>query len=341
MTANLYFAKIQTGAELKVSIIIPVRGYNQYLKECLAKIHCQSYPNYEIIIISDQAIGINDHDLSPDLQVIVPDQLLNPSAKRDLGVKASAGAIIAFIDDDAYPDPDWLKNALKLFEDNDIAAVGGPGLDPPEDSFWQKIGGKILAAKLASGSESYRNQKKPRRFVNDYPSFNFLIRRDIFMELGGFDYEYWRGEDTKLCLKIINWGGKILYDPEVIVYHHKRAFLAPHLQQLWKCSLYRGFFAKIDPKISGNFKFFVPSLFLLGLILGTIFLIFDLHGKILFLGIFTVYFLLLLFEIIKTKSFKDGLFLMIGIFLTHLTYGAGFITGLLSGTRQMKAKVYQ
>lgn len=341
MSGIVNFEKTQSGYDGKVSIIIPVREDNPYLRECVAKIQCQTYPNYEIIIISDRAMAVEGQDGAAHCKVIVPGKLLNPAAKRDLGVAASTGAIIAFIDDDAYPDPDWLKNAVQLLEEEDVAAVGGPGLDPPDDSFWQIIGGKILASPMASGAEAFRTRKKPRRYVNDYPSFNFFIRRDVFTEVGGFQYEYWRGEDTKLCLKIINRGAKILYDPEVVVYHHKRAFLAPHLRQLWKCALYRGYFAKIDPQISGHWKYFVPSVFLFGLIFGSVFSMLFPPVRLFFGTIVTVYILLLLYEVIKTKSFKDGIFLMIGIFLTHLTYGAGFITGLLLTTRQMKAKVYQ
>ncbi|MFQ6136538.1 MAG: glycosyltransferase [Candidatus Hydrothermarchaeales archaeon] len=55
-----------------------------------------------------------------------------------MGIENSAGELLAFIDSDAYPRKDWLKNAVKYFSNPEIAAVGGPGLTPEEDNTLQK-----------------------------------------------------------------------------------------------------------------------------------------------------------------------------------------------------------
>ena len=57
---------------------------------------------------------------------MIPTGKVRPAEKRDRGVRESNGEIVAIIDDDAYPESDWLTNAVRHFENPDIAAVGGP-----------------------------------------------------------------------------------------------------------------------------------------------------------------------------------------------------------------------
>jgi len=189
----------------KFSIIIPVKEINDYIKESIKNILNQSCKSFEIIVVVDE----KKNEKFPKTSILESGNV-NPANKRDLGAKKSKGEILAFIDDDAYPEKNWLKNALENFENKEIAAVGGPSLTPKEDSLMQQIGGKILESKLASGTEDYRCKIGKKRFVDDYPTFNFFIRKDIFNKVGGFNYKYWRGEDTKLCLEIIKMGEKII-----------------------------------------------------------------------------------------------------------------------------------
>ena len=108
------------------------------------------------------------------------------------------GEILAFLDDDAYPVKDWLKNAVKNFSDPQVAAVGGPAVTPEEDSDLQKTSGLIYSSVLVSGNFTYRYIPGKRQEVEDYPSCNFLVRKSVMQELGGFNTNFWPGEDTKL-----------------------------------------------------------------------------------------------------------------------------------------------
>ncbi len=80
---------------------------------------------------------------------------------------------------------------------------------------------------------------------------------------------YWPGEDTKLCMLLTKAEGKrIVYEPEAVVYHHRRALFWGHFRQVWNYAVHRGFFAKRYPDTSLRPQYFVPSTFVVAGALG-------------------------------------------------------------------------
>jgi GT2 family glycosyltransferase len=250
-----------------------------------------------------------------------------------MALQFSRAQLLAFLDDDAYPEPDWLGHALPHFEDARVGAVGGPAVTPPDDNVWQKASGEVFSTWLGGGVYSYRYIPQQRREVDDYPSVNFIIRRDVFEKAGGFDSTFWPGEDTKLCLEVTkSLGLKIVYDPEVFVWHHRRELFLPHLKQVTNYALHRGFFAKIFPQTSLRPSYFIPSLFALTFILALFGIVSD--SFVLRLPLFAVgVYLVLLGGAVVTVSARNrnpiiGVLSGAGIFVTHFCYGLYFLKGL-------------
>jgi len=316
---------------MTVSIIIAVKTWQKNLEECVGKCLGLDYQDFEIIILPDGPIDNALLPVKADVPIkVIPTGPLRPGKKRDKAINDARGEILAIIDDDTYPRSDWLKNALKNFSDSDIAAVGGLAITPPEDSLMQKASGLIYSLPLVSGKFIYRYTPGKRQFVEDFPSCNFLVRKSIMQELGGFKTEFWPGEDTKLCLEITKkLKKKIVYDPQALVYHHRRALFRPHLRQIASYSLHRGYFVKRFPQTSRKIVYFLPSAFVIYLILGAFVALFFAPIKILYIGSIFIYLILVLIF-----SFMAGLNLFvpvgIGIILTHLTYGIYFIKGQIS-----------
>ncbi|KKS42617.1 MAG: Glycosyltransferase, partial [Candidatus Kuenenbacteria bacterium GW2011_GWA2_42_15] len=201
------------------SIIIPCKKSNDLLKECLDYISKLDYADFEIIVLPDECVETQHCRVSIRIRII-PTGPIKPGAKRNIGAQHAQGEILAFIDDDAYPALDWLKNALKYFEDEKVAALGGPGLTPFDDSFWQQVSGAMYLSWFA-GANPERFYPGKKRFLDDWPSMNFLIRKNDFLAVGGFAENFWPGEDTALCHNLVKAGKKILYCPDVLVYHHR------------------------------------------------------------------------------------------------------------------------
>lgn len=243
-----------------VSIVIPVAKINDYILESIPKILEQDYKNIEILIFSDNDENQEYHF---DKTRIIASGKCGPAQKRDLAIKYAKGEILAFLDDDAYPRHDWLTNALKSFNDEKVVAVGGPAVTPDHDDLWQKLSGTVFESYFGGGTA--RNRYLPlgnKAKIQDWPTVNLLVRKDTFTKIGGFDNTFWPGEDTKLCLDIINLGYDILYDPAVLVYHHRRSDLRRHFKQIGSYGLHRGHFARIYPATSRRLDYFLPSMFL-------------------------------------------------------------------------------
>lgn len=312
--------------ETFVSIIIPLTVPNDYLKECLE--HCLNinYKNYEILVLTDEPAVLN----YPKARVI-PTGHVPPSEKRDIGAKHANGVVLAFIDDDAYPSEDWLIHAIKHFDNDDVAAVGGPAVTPRYDNFMQQASGYVLSSFMGGGSYAYRYIPKNLMEVDDYPTCNLLVRKSIFFEVGGFDTCYWPGEDTKLCLDLTKKKNKkIIYEPKALVYHHRRTLFKPHLKQIWSYAVHRGFFTKKFPETSLRISYFLPTLLVLWLGTGLIAAMFYPLIRFLYIVSILLYLLAAMITGLKTGNFWMSITVTLGIITTHIVYGIGFVVGRFS-----------
>lgn len=334
----------------KISIIIPVKIINDYLRrETIPAILNQTYKNLEIIILPDKV----SKEKFSQTRIIPTWPKTGPADKRDIGARNAKGQILAFLDDDSYPDKNWLKNAIEIFTNYKpsaishklVTAVCGPTLTPPSNNLRQKASGYVWSTWLGSGGAgTYRCAISPRQEVDDYPTVNFLVRKKDFVAVGGFDSHFWPGEDTKLCLDLTQkLKKKIIYDPKVLVYHHRREVFELHLKQISRYAIHRGHFARILPQTSLRVGYFVPTIFVLGLF-GTPILIFILEIFqlcaisiplfLLYLFSIFVYTILLLITSVqvylKEKNLTLAFLVIPSIFITHVVYGVLFIKGFFS-----------
>jgi cellulose synthase/poly-beta-1,6-N-acetylglucosamine synthase-like glycosyltransferase len=310
---------------LKVSVIIPFYKDEGYLKECIS--HCLKldYTNYEIIVVSHSALSMSNDGV----RVLLVDNA-SQGSKKDAGIKVASGEVCAFVDDDAYPSPDWLKNAVKYFEDSDVGAVCGPGLTPESDSLLQKASGVVYSSFGGGGILRFRYVPEKTRYVNEGPGYNMLVRKSLLKEVGGIATNLRSGEDTLLCKKIREVGKKILYAPDVIVYHHRRPLFTPHLKQAKTYALHRGYLAKKEPATSANLFYMLPFIFLVGLgALAVLSVHFSFAFDMLLFAVITYLAVCLTSAVHASKDARIAVLAFLGTVLTHLVYAFGFIQGLL------------
>ncbi len=202
--------------ENKFSIIIPYKTKNAYVERCLKWISYQTYKNYEVIE--------------------VPNTVCDgyPSEKRNWAILRAKGEFLAFIDADAYPSSDWLSNALKWLNEGYIG-VCGAGILPADSSILEQAADLVLKWL----PYSYRVTPKKERIVSEFPTFNLIVRKtDLLFE------PYLTGEDSLYCRKLSE-KGKILYTPDVIVYHNRRPLFRPFWKQIATYGWHRGYLIRL------------------------------------------------------------------------------------------------
>lgn len=325
---------------LKFSIIIPVKEINDYLRETIDHLQRIASDDWELIIVPNDPSA---NEWSDGRIKFVASGRVGPAAKRDLAAEFALGLILVFLDDDSYPDENFLSNAHKYFSDEIVTAIGGPGITPPHDSFWQKVSGAVFLSKYSGGAPERYISRGASHYVDDWPSVNLMVLKKDFVKVGGFKSPYWPGEDTKLCLDLITTDEKkkIVYAPDVIVWHHRRAGIYQHLKQIGAYGLHRGYFVKRYPNNSRKITYFIPSAFLVFLLFSVIVVVFQWSiFLVLVLVGWLCYFLAMVRALIDIRQYHGYLVAVASlpyIFLTHVWYGAKFIQGIL--TRNLKSKL--
>ncbi len=322
---------------IKYSFIIPVKEINDYIRETVSKILEIERDDFEIVIYPNE----KNSESWPKTKQIASGPG-GPAMKRNLAIKDAQGEILIFVDDDAYPKSDLLEILDRDFKDKNIIAVGGPAVTPDDDNFWQKVSGSVFLSSFSGGFPERYVPVGKKRFINDWPSVNLSIRKNNFQLAKGFNSEYWPGEDTKLCIDLLKENqGKIIYDPELIVYHHRRQGLQAHLKQVGNYGIHRGFFAKKYPETSLKLKYFVPSLFVAFIIIGAIASIFSKIIFNLYLLGWGIYILSYIKTFLDIYKYEKNILIIFNtfyyIFLTHIWYGIRFLQGFIF-TKELKSK---
>lgn len=339
-----------------ISIVVPVKQINNYIYESITHYLRMDYSDFEVIFYPDYISNeniikegyelklLNTHDnklreyqlcFDSRFRFIETGETL-PGEKRNLVMQHAKGEYFAFIDDDAYPSKNWLINAIEILKDETIGGVGGPAVTAPSENIFEIGSGKVYESYLCSGNLKYRYIPGIKKEIDDIPSVNLIVKKDVFNKIGGFSSKYYPGEDTKLCLDIINLGKRLIYDPNTLVYHHRRPLYKKHLIQVKNYALHRGFFVKKFPQTSFKFKYFIPSLFTIGIFFGPFVCAYISNLWYLYFGVLLLYILIAIHSLksclhTKQNAFYNLLLLVIsffGILVTHITYGTYFIKGL-------------
>ncbi len=309
---------------VKVSVIVPVTR-ESYLNKCLNSLDKQSFRNFEVILVSNKELG---KKLKENKLLITKE--INPAYRRNLAAKKAKGEILAFIDDDAIANKDWIKHAVEFLDKNrSFCVVGGPDIISKNSRFREEISDVLLSNKyLGSGVLAHMNynQKKEVSEASSLALCNLFVRKKIFEEVDGFNEKIgYGGEDTEFLEFIIRRTKcRMMYLPNLFVYHKKRDFMVPYLKQRLKFRINNGKMAYVYPKLYfSNYKF------LLFFFVGTFFFVFLFLRPLIALYAF-IFYLILLVLVSSPYFIKNVRFVILPFAFAaqHLTYYIGILIGL-------------
>jgi glycosyltransferase involved in cell wall biosynthesis len=212
-----------------VSFIIPVLNGEKDIGRCLDSIRRQESPSEEYeIIVMDNGSTDKTHQivrgLGFDFQIVLG---VRVGALRNRGVARARGDYVAFVDADVELMPCWLRAGLAAF-DNSYTVAAGCFPKVPLSATWVQQTWDIQQR----GSQHNANPKP----VSWLPSMNLIVRRSVFLEVGGFNEQLETAEDVDLCYRL-GQRGTILCNPTMEAIHWGEA---PDLRTFWRKEVWRG-----------------------------------------------------------------------------------------------------
>jgi glycosyltransferase involved in cell wall biosynthesis len=221
------FAEIPFPPETKwprISVVVCTYNGARTFRETMEGLKELDYPDYEVIVVDD---GSTDHtiEIAREYEVNLISTINNGlSYARNVGWKAATGEIVAYIDDDAYPDPHWLKYLASTFLTTSFVGVGGPNLLP-----W---GDGPVAECVANAPGGPVHVLVSDREAEHIPGCNMAFRRTALEAIGGFDPRFrTAGDDVDVCWSIQQQGWNIGYNPAAVVWHHRRNSIKAYWKQ--------------------------------------------------------------------------------------------------------------
>lgn len=208
----------------RMSVVVCTHNGADTLGECLAHVQALRYPDYEVIVVDD---GSTDRTVEVasgfDVTLIsTPNRGL--SSARNTGLRAATGEVVAYLDDDAFPDRDWLTYLAATFRETSHAGVGGPNIPPSDENLVARCvarapGGPVHV--LLSDTEA-----------EHIPGCNMAFRADRLRAAGGFDPRFRvAGDDVDVCWRLTERGESLGFNPGAMVWHRRRSSLRAYWRQ--------------------------------------------------------------------------------------------------------------
>jgi O-antigen biosynthesis protein len=207
-----------------VSVVVCTHNGEATLGECLARLATLTYPDYETIVVNDGSSAACAEIARAHGAILVETEHRGLGHARNRGIEVAWGEIVAFLDDDAYPDADWLHYVAALLRANGHAGVGGPNIPPEDDGF--------LAECVAAAPGGPIHVLVSDREAEHVPGCNMAFRKDVLEAVGNFDERFLAaGDDVDVCWRLQKAGRTLGFSAGAVVMHRRRDSIRRYLRQ--------------------------------------------------------------------------------------------------------------
>ena len=209
---------------LSVSVVVVSRGRPEALTLCLIGLGQLIHPNYEIVVVADPkgVAAVSSDVWDGRIKTVAYDEP-NISIARNLGIEMASGDVVAFIDDDAVPEPTWLAALTAPFANPDVMAAGGFVRGRNGISLqWcarEAFSDGTAQALMVDTNEVSIHRGQPGRAIKTEGT-NMAFRRPLLAELGGFDPAFrFYLDETDLNMRLARAGHLTAIVPLAQVHH--------------------------------------------------------------------------------------------------------------------------
>jgi len=208
----------------RISVVVCTYNGARTIRDCLDGLCKLEYPDYEVIIVDDGSTDGTGQIASEYGFRVVRIANSGLANARNVGTALASGEIIAFTDDDARPDPHWLKYIAGALINNDKVGVGGPNLAPSGDG--------SIAECVANAPGGPLHVLLSDHEAEHIPGCNMAIRKACLEAAGGFDPQFRvAGDDVDMCWRLQQHGWHLGFSSAALVWHHRRSSIRAYWRQ--------------------------------------------------------------------------------------------------------------
>lgn len=334
-------------APVGVSYVMPVLNEAGYLEAAIASIVAQDHPGeFEIVLAvgpsTDGTAAIVERLRRADPRIrIVENPKIDIPIGLNLAIEQSRHPIIVRVDAHTELAPGYTSRAVATLERTGAASLGGvmiatgrPGL--------QAAVARAYNSRYGLGGGAYHGEQATEGQAES--AYMGVMRAAVLKEIGGFDETLRRGEDWELNFRLRQAGHIVWLDPKLKVSYWPRNTLLKLYRQFFATGVWRG---ELVRRLGARnpLRFFAPPVLLVSVVLSIVALPLHLTGvlggmlgwivALVYLGPIAYLALLIVAAATTPGSPADRLRLMLVLATMHLSWGAGFLVGILGGARDV------
>jgi glycosyltransferase involved in cell wall biosynthesis len=318
-----------------VSIILAVRNEASFIGRSLAAVLEQDYPRDRVeIIIADGGSEDDTRTIVEALRRRNSNLYLidNPgkivSCGLNLALRIAKGEIIVRIDGHCEIARDYVSRCVEHLQTDGVDCVGGPVVTVGE-TYVARVIAAAMSSTFGVGGSTFRVGAQEAALVDTVPFPGY--RRETIERAGPFDEELVRNQDDEYSYRLRKNGGRILLAPDIQSRYYSRASLRKLGKQYFEYGYWKvRVLQKHARQMSG--RQFVPPLFVLTvLLLGLTAPLFVVSQVLLATALLAYAVVSLVAALLVARKSQWSLvaLLPIAFAIIHVSYGAGFLLGML------------
>src|SRR5437773_1601164 len=208
----------------RVSVVVCTHNGARTIRDCCEGLRRLAYPDLEVIVVDDGSTDATAAIVREYGFRLIRTANRGLASARNTGFFVASGEIVAYIDDDAYPDPQWLTYLAATFMKTDHAAVGGPNIAPPGDG--------PIADCVANAPGGPTHVLLSDQEAEHITGCNMAFRKSFLKAIGGFDPQFRvAGDDVDVCWRLTQSGRALGFCPSAVVWHHRRGSVRTYWKQ--------------------------------------------------------------------------------------------------------------
>jgi len=200
---------------MKISVVIIAKNAEKTIAKCLTSITEQTHPPHEIIVVNGHSTDRTREIASRfPVKLVSSPQRHTYGLSRNIGVKASTGDIVAFLDTDDFANQKWLETVQKTFIDGKIGVMNSKRIFAYTNNWftdlkWNRMGKKGQLLDKSTSREPWR----------EFGTSGSAFRKELIQKAGYFDEDmFFNTEDKELAIRIFNLGYEIKSVPDSVIH---------------------------------------------------------------------------------------------------------------------------